>query len=136
MLPDLLPTWLPDGMRPAFELACSAAKRRLPPEWDAVWATKKDALETLLSDLADWQDVEDWEIRLLGCDADLLLFYVMKVQRAAALVLSLPDDAWVPAGAVEGWRWMMALRPGEGWLSWFAAPPKGTGIPFWPYSKI
>lgn len=134
MFPDLLPTWLPDGLRPAFAAARSAAARRTPPEWDALWATKRAALQKLLHDLAGCDELEDWEIFLMG-DPELFLFYVMKVQRAVALVLRLPDEAWVPGRPDECWRWMMTLRPGESWLEWFAPPPRGTAIPFWPYAK-
>ena len=120
MMGDLLPTFLPESQRRRFEANAARWSTRTPFEWDDMFFARRDELIRLLEKLSGWLEIEEWDLALEApaCDEDLLLLYVLKVQSAAARVMLLSPDQYVPGDLVQMWSWLTRFVDGETWLFW------------------
>jgi hypothetical protein len=116
MLPQLLPVWLPDGLRDGFFSTAKIWRQKPADEWTAEWDRRQQPMQALVDKLAGWMNIEDWELPLSACEDTLLLFHVLRLQSMVIRVLHLSDDQFVPGELDQLWHWLLDLRQGEHWI--------------------
>jgi hypothetical protein len=111
---------LPSELRERFEAVASVWSKKSTAEWDEEWSLQREPMQKLVDKLAGWMDIEEWELALQPVGESLLLFYVLRVQRAAIRLGLAKDEDMVPAEATVFWQSMMDVDPRDHWILWTA----------------